>query len=413
MHNYWETLDDSLIGREVVQDIGHGTRQLLTETPLGAAFAAWLGPMLAAGYGGGAAGAAASGATIGAGNAALSGGNLLRGGLQGGLQSYIGGEFGGDAGAGGADVSLESPGMIDGGGEFLKATSSTPAFTTLDASGTPISSTPAMTDVNVGTGPLQVPVQTNALPGGMLNLDGMSELDQTDEMNRDALEAGDVPPATPAEQSLVNPKTIAKIALAVSKMLGSDAPDAPQRDEGESDADYAQELVEYLSLDAEAMAAQGLVPGSQEYYDYIMQQADAVIAQLMGDEAEDYSEQLRTKTQEELRQLQRALYVRGQLDLMMGSGQYADPLSGNAEDVVTPGMLFNPSQAAYQRGLARNTDTLASMRGDDARGYLQGLLNRDFDPFNMQAEADDRYAQALLEENQDDDELRRRRMFSN
>lgn len=217
----------------------------------------------------------------------------------------------------------------------------------------------------------------------------------------------------PAQKQYVTPQQITKIANTIDQLLNKDAgtppADAPQRQEGQSDEQYAQQLVQYLNLDADAMAAQGLQPGSPEYLKYIEDQADTVIQQILGDDAnsEDLAAALRDKTDEQLQQLQRALFVRGQIDLMMGSGTYTDPLSGMPEDVVGQGM-FDPNVAAFQRGRARDVQTLAGMQGDDARNFLNTLLNRDFDPFGMQAQADARYQQALKE----DDEHRRRGMLS-
>jgi hypothetical protein len=204
-----------------------------------------------------------------------------------------------------------------------------------------------------------------------------------------------------------------KIGQTVNSLLSSDSPEgAPQRDEGETDADYTQELVDYANLDAAAMAEAGLQPGSPEYYEYIMAQMDSVIAQTLGDldvDAEDFADQLRAKTQEELLALQRALYVRGQVELLMGSGTYTDPATGIEEEVIGEGM-FDPNVGAYQRGLARSTDTLAGLRGEDAMNYLNELLGRDTDFFGMQQQADERYE--LAKRNEQDELRRRRGMFS-
>jgi hypothetical protein len=112
---------------------------------------------------------------------------------------------------------------------------------------------------------------------------------------------------------------------------------------------------------------------------------------------------LRTKTDEELLQLQRALYVRGQMDQRMGSGTYEDPATGYNEEVIGEGM-FNPGTAAYQRGVARNVGELAA--SSDPQAYLNRWLGRDADFYGMQGKADARFEQAKLEEN---DSLRKRR----
>jgi hypothetical protein len=204
-----------------------------------------------------------------------------------------------------------------------------------------------------------------------------------------------------------------KIAQNVNNLLGSDSPEgAPQRDEGESDADYTQELVEYANLDAAAMAEAGLQPGSPEYYNYILAEMDKVIAQTLGDldvNAEDFADQLRAKTQEELLALQRALYVRGQMEVLMGSGTYVDPATGVEQEVIGDGM-FDPNVGAYQRGLAGNVDELAGLQGEDALSYLQDLIGRKTDMFGMQEAADERYE--LAKRNEQDALRRRRGMFS-
>lgn len=205
----------------------------------------------------------------------------------------------------------------------------------------------------------------------------------------------------------------AKIAKTVDEVLGSPE-DAPQRAEGQTEAAYQEQLVEYLGLDVETMAAAGLQPGTQEYTDYILDQADRVIEQILGDvegvDAEELSAMLRSKTADEQMQLQRALYVRGQLGTSVNSGTYTDPFSGTQQEVMGEG--FNPSVAAHQRGLASDVDTLAGMGGEEGFDFLQGMLNRDVDLFGMQGRADARYEQALREQQLDDERKRRRGMFS-
>lgn len=236
-----------------------------------------------------------------------------------------------------------------------------------------------------------------------------SELDTEDAENRDALEAGDdlsQDPNAPLTVTGADLQRYAKIAQTVDSMLGG-SPDAPQRAEGQSDEQYVETLVEYMGLDSATMAEQGLTPGSPEYMQYIMEQSDAIIAQVLGDadvNTDDLAAQLRGKTEAELLQLQRALYVRGQMETMMGSGTYADPYSGIGEEVLGEG-TFNPNVAAYQRGRARDVQTLAGLQGDEAMDFLNSLLTRQGDPFGMQAAQDARFEQAKLNEG---DERRRR-----
>lgn len=239
-----------------------------------------------------------------------------------------------------------------------------------------------------------------------------------DAANRAAPESGDTPPASNITGADL--QRYMQISQTVDGLLGG-APDAPQRAEGQSDEQYADSLVTYLGVDAATMAEQGLTPGTPEYYEYIMAQSDAIIQQILGEgyddgtladedvDADELSAALRDKTDAELQQLQRALFVRGQMDVLMGSGQYEDPFTGEGEDVIAPeGMLVNPSTAAYHRGLARSTDQLAGLRGGEAVDFLNDRIGRDVDLFGMQGAADARFEQAKLE----DDERRRRGMLS-
>jgi hypothetical protein len=192
---------------------------------------------------------------------------------------------------------------------------------------------------------------------------------------------------------------VAKIAAQVAKLFEGQAipEDAPQRSEGQSDADYAQSLATYIQVDAQALADMGLVPGTPEYYDYLMSQLDATIESMTGGlnaEAADLEQQLRSKTREELDALRRALYVRGQLDLLTGSGAYEDPFTGLSEQVITNGKKVQPGVAAYHRGLARSASEMASMSPGEARRFLGGMLGRDADIYGMQARSDARDEQA-------------------
>lgn len=238
-----------------------------------------------------------------------------------------------------------------------------------------------------------------AFSAGMLPGMGSDVLKNLDQQDAEALSKQ---PAVTGQDL----QKYAKIAQQVGKLLGNSGgqPTGPQRVEGQSDEQYAQQLVQYLNLDAAAMAAQGLIPGTPEYYQYIMSQADAVIQQVLGGmdvNANDLSAQLQGHTQQELEQLQRALFVRGQMDTLVGPGSYTDPFTGRSQDVSGPaGSRFQPSVGAYQRGLAHSTDELAGLRGTAALDYLHGMLGRNVDLFGMQGNQDARMLQARLEEMQ-------------
>jgi hypothetical protein len=171
-----------------------------------------------------------------------------------------------------------------------------------------------------------------------------------------------------------------------------------------------------ISVSPEDILAAGYEPGTREYNEYVLQQADRVIMQIMGEvgntaDAEQMAAALRAKSAEEIQDLQRALYVRGAMGQLMGSGEYTDPFSGQNVDVLGSGM-FNPSQGAYGAGLASDVDTLAQLGSTDpgaAREFLQQLLGRNPDLFGMQARQDAQLEQAKVSES----DLRKRRgMFS-
>lgn len=206
-----------------------------------------------------------------------------------------------------------------------------------------------------------------------------------------------------------------KIGAALAQMNeGRGVPqDAPQRQEGQDDAAYAQTLVQYANLDAQAMAAAGLTPGTPEYYEFVMSQLDSVIDQITDGQdpnSPNLAAQMRTKTREELIALERALYVRGQIGQLMGSGRYLDPFTGLDEEVVVPeGMLTRPGVAAYHRGIARSADELARMSPMEARRYIGGFVDRDVDIYGMQAAADARRLQETLAAQDVDLDWKRRR----
>lgn len=206
-----------------------------------------------------------------------------------------------------------------------------------------------------------------------------------------------------------------QVAKTVDSLTGGPAADAPVRSEGMDDAAYSQELILYMGLSPEQILAAGYEPGTREYYNYVLEQADSIIMQILGEvgdtaDAEELSAALRTKSAAELQDLQRALYVRGQMGTLMGSGEYTDPFSGQEVDVLGSGM-FNPGEGAYGAGLASDVDTLAQLGSTDpnaARAFLQELLGRNPDLYGMQARQDAALERAKLEGG----ERKRRGMFS-
>lgn len=349
-----------------------------------------------------------AGAALGAGFSSKALGAETEDALKAAATAYAGGQFNAPeldmeylAAADAAGGLLPEFGMLSGGGPLsaLGGTPlySTPASTTYGLDGTPSFSTPAMTTV-AGEG-LPFNLQTGALTPGMLAPGAVIPSAPTPEVDSPGITTRDL-------------YKYAKIANSIESMFGSPQ-DAPQRAGGQSDQQYADQLANYMGLDAETMAGYGLMPGSPQYYEYIMAQADTIIDQVLAGvdvDSADLAAQLRGKTAQEMQALQRALYVRGQMQTLVGSGSYADPVSGREEEVISPDGMFNPGMAGYQRGLARNVDTLAGLRGVEAADYLDTLLGRSPDMYGMQAAADAQYQQALLE--QQEDPRRRRGMFS-
>jgi hypothetical protein len=166
----------------------------------------------------------------------------------------------------------------------------------------------------------------------------------------------------------------------------------------EETEDYFEDVVEYLGLDTAALAEAGFVPGTREYLNFVLEEIDAIIRRVIGDanpDDEDFSGMLRSKTEKDLQDLRRALYVRGQLGSFVGPGSYEDPFTGIMEDVAAPeGARFQPGVAAYQRGIARKGEELAGKRGEEAKGFLRGMLGGNPDIYGMQAKMD---ARALRE----------------
>lgn len=205
-----------------------------------------------------------------------------------------------------------------------------------------------------------------------------------------------------AQENAKMTEQFAKYARVLAQMNDDEGEpqDAPRRQEGQDDAQYSQTLAQYANLDAQAMADAGLTPGTPEYYEYIMKQMDSIISQITdGLDPDDatLSDRLRAKTREELDSLERALYVRGQIGQLMGSGRYTDPFTGIGEDVIAPeGRTFQPGVAAYHRGLARSADEIAAMRPQEARRFLGGMLDRNPDLYGMEASANDRALEEML-----------------
>lgn len=219
-------------------------------------------------------------------------------------------------------------------------------------------------------------------------------------------------PTAPASRALSpeRAKQLAKLGMKLNQMRaghGQADEGAPQRAEGQSDAQYSQSLAEYLGLDMG-----DLVPGTPEYYDYLMQQFDAVVGDLADLDGEALAQQLRSKTRGELEALRRALYVRGQLDQLMGTGDYTDPFTGLSERVVTGARRVNPGVAAYHRGLGRTLDEFSQLTPIERREAIGGFLGRESDLYGMQARADARAEQAAQAQAYFEDLKRRRGMFS-
>jgi hypothetical protein len=215
---------------------------------------------------------------------------------------------------------------------------------------------------------------------------------------------------TPAWQKNLAVSATQKLVGMLGEMLGGGAQDQPQRAEGQTDAEYTQQLVAYAGIPPTDLA-----PDSQEYFDYIRAETDRMIKEVLGQDAEFLLEQspeqlaqmLGDKRQEELQQLQRALFVRGQMGTLSSRTSAVNPFTGETEELEYAGRLA-PTRAAYQRGLAGETEQLAGLRGQDARTFLESLTGRKADLFGMQARQDAGRLRAQLEE-QDPDSWRRRR----
>ena len=254
-------------------------------------------------------------------------------------------------------------------------------------------------------------------------LSGAEELDNLDLQDAEALQAGK--PLTVTGKDL---QKYLKVAKTVYGMFGGEdealrgAPQRPQRPDDadedwqpspEQEAEYGRQVVEYLGLDPATIAEAGFDPGSPEYLEYVLSQADSIIRQVLGDldpETEDFVGRLRTKSGKELEQLKRALYVRGQLGVLVGPGRYTDPFTGIDEDVAAqPGKRFQPSIAAWQRGLARSAEELAGKSAQEGKRFLGGMFDRNPDLFRMQSQRDARRLQEILAQLSPEDDLKRKR----
>jgi hypothetical protein len=284
-------------------------------------------------------------------------------------------------------------------------TSSSPAMTTFESADGNIAEAPATTAYE-SLYP-QEAAALSALQASQLT----PEEEAADAENKEALEEGDA--LTNEPEALVTEQDMAKylkVAKTVYEMFGEGS--GPQRQEGQTDEQYVEELAQYIEVDLspEAMAELGLEPGTDAYYQYIMDQADAIIEATVGGlEGEELSAALRNMTEEEIAKLQRALYVRGQMDSMVQAGStQIDPVTGEAVQVgVEGGEMVNTGEAAYQSGLAQDVMGLEDM--DD----IYALLGRNFDPYGMQRSADARMKLARDTETQDEEmRLRRRGMLS-
>ena len=189
-----------------------------------------------------------------------------------------------------------------------------------------------------------------------------------------------------------------------------------------SNEEYTQAAVEYLSLDPEDMREAGLEPGTPEYVDYILEQADSIIEQIFGadpsallegESIEDLQAALKDLTEQEAQQLTRALYVRGALGQMSFQSSSTDPFTGISEELgLLSGEQVEGAKAAHQRGIARSVESVAGLRGKEARAALGGMLGRKADLFNLQSSADARKLQAQLMELMDEEERKRRGITS-
>lgn len=401
----------------------------------GIPLAAFAGPALAAAMGGGMLGGVGAGAVLGGLKAGIGGGDIGMGALMGGLSPAISGAASGMLGGMGGVPAFDVAGAEDAflGGAMNENYADMLAATADDADAYlggamrdlgPAGYNPDVVESGVNA---QLTPEQAALYGLRPQFGGSPALSPTGGSPASAQAApGEGGPN--AQQVLRGAQQIAGLAKQVAALLGGGEQaqqPRPQRQQGQTDQEYASEVadwaVDYLDLDVDAMKRAGLQPGSPQYMAYILEQADSVIAQIFskggleeGESVEDLQSALRDLTKSELQQLDRALYVRGELGKLMGAGDYVDPFTGITERVEGPG-TFSTGRAAYQRGIARSTDELANLRGDEARQYLGGMLGRKADLYGLQsrADADLIRARLLADENLSEEERRRRMAAAN
>jgi hypothetical protein len=176
--------------------------------------------------------------------------------------------------------------------------------------------------------------------------------------------------------------------------LGADVPRGP----GENATAQEQQAyaVSALGLSLEEVAKHGEL-GSTEAMAYILAAADQVIEQLGvdpefidGATPEQLSQALREKTEEEIETLAQALYIRGMMGSLSMRDKAIDPLTGKEYEIgdVSASGGVNTAKAGYERGRASDIEALSGMRGASAREFLDSLLAREVDPWQMQARQD-------------------------
>lgn len=284
---------------------------------------------------------------------------------------------------------------VSGPTDFSLATA--PTAPTSDAGLNPAISAESASVGGLGTG-LTAPAPTDQAPG---------MLSQAAQADKNA-------------QTAARLEKLAKVGANLAKLnAGQGVPQgAPAREDGQDDATYSQNLANYVSayvpnVDSQSLLKLGLTPGTPEYYDYLMGQLDTLIdtdMQGLDVNAKDLERQLRSKTRDELDALRSALYVRGQLQQLMGSGAYTDPITGRTEQVDTGGARVNPGVAAYHRGLGRTIEEFSQMTPIEQKQAIGGFLGREVDPYGMQARADER-AQQEAQYSAYVEDLKRRGMF--
>jgi len=435
--------------REKRKGYGRMAASLLATLPLGAALGSAMAAANTAAAGGVQTGltAAQKAGLAAAGSMAKSGlqgaeiGDILKAGAMGGLGAVGTGMLGGLGGGGaGGDLSFES--MYDvapGSGDIGYAADWMPddSFTRVGG----MSFAPGMQPFDFRTaagletfrgapGVNMTPVPGTEGASAFDILRGVTPTVPTDftpgayddvtpaDLDRMPAERGMLDNISP-QKALGYAQQAYKLYGLVRQLLGGDEADAslPERREGQSDADYWQDIaVNYLGLDTKTMAEAGLEPGTPEYMEYILQQADSIIAQIFGadpsalegaETVEDLQAALRGKSRQEMQQLARALAVRGQLGQTSFAERAVDPFTGMVEEFG--GSLGGQGDiAAYQRGLARSTENLAGLRGSEARGMLGGLLGRNADIFGLRAARDAQMLREMLAARSQDDEKRKR-----